>query len=73
MCGEAAGDPIMVPLLLGMGLDEYSMSATSVLKVRSLMKKLSTADMAKMDEIALNQNITNDENADLVKKTTGQK
>ncbi|MEK0405142.1 putative PEP-binding protein, partial [Lactiplantibacillus plantarum] len=68
-----AGDPIMVPLLLGMGLDEYSMSATSVLKVRSLMKKLSTADMAKMDEIALNQNITNDENADLVKKTTGQK
>jgi phosphoenolpyruvate-protein phosphotransferase (PTS system enzyme I) len=38
-----------------------------------LMKKLSTADMAKMDEIALNQNITNDENADLVKKTTGQK
>jgi phosphoenolpyruvate-protein phosphotransferase (PTS system enzyme I) len=63
----------MVPLLLGMGLDEYSMSATSVLKVRSLMKKLSTADMAKMDEIALNQNITNDENADLVKKTTGQK
>ncbi|MFT8502738.1 MAG: putative PEP-binding protein, partial [Lacticaseibacillus paracasei] len=69
----AAGDPIMVPLLLGMGLDEYSMSATSVLKVRSLMKNLSTADMAKMDEIALNQNITNDENADLVKKTTGQK
>ena len=72
MCGEAAGDPIMVPLLLGMGLDEYSMSATSVLKVRSLMKRLSTEDMAKMADVALNENISNDENADLVKKTTGQ-
>ncbi|MBF5066629.1 phosphoenolpyruvate--protein phosphotransferase, partial [Salmonella enterica subsp. enterica serovar Istanbul] len=59
-------------LLLGMGLDEYSMSATSVLKVRSLMKRLSTEDMAKMADVALNENISNDENADLVKKTTGQ-
>ena len=52
MCGEAAGDPIMVPLLLGMGLDEYSMSATSILKVRSLMKRLSTTDMQKLSEVA---------------------
>ncbi|KRM72458.1 phosphoenolpyruvate--protein phosphotransferase [Lacticaseibacillus brantae] len=72
MCGEAAGDPIMVPILLGMGLDEYSMSATSVLKIRSLMKRLSTADMAKMADVALNENISNDDNAALVKKTTGQ-
>ncbi|MFD1431440.1 phosphoenolpyruvate--protein phosphotransferase [Lacticaseibacillus yichunensis] len=73
MCGEAAGDPIMVPLLLGLGLDEYSMSATSVLRVRSLMKKLSTADMAEMAEKALNDSISNDENKALVEKYTAAK
>ncbi len=68
MCGEAAGDPVMVPLLLGMGLDEYSMSATSILKVRSLMKRLSTEDMKKLAETAMNENITNDQNKELVEK-----
>ncbi|WP_054723065.1 phosphoenolpyruvate--protein phosphotransferase [Lacticaseibacillus nasuensis] len=62
MCGEAAGDPIMVPLLVGMGLDEFSMSATSVLKVRSLMKKLSTTEMAKLSERAITESISNDDN-----------
>ncbi len=66
MCGEAAGDPIMVPLLLGLGLDEYSMSATSILKVRSLMKKLSTEDMKKLADTAINENISNDQNKALV-------
>ena len=33
-------DQTAVPLLVGMGLDEFSMSATSVLRTRSLMKKL---------------------------------
>ena len=37
MCGEMAGDQQAVPLLVGMGLDEFSMSATSVLRTRSLM------------------------------------
>ncbi|KRM31477.1 Phosphoenolpyruvate-protein kinase (PTS system EI component in bacteria) [Agrilactobacillus composti DSM 18527 = JCM 14202] len=72
MCGEAAGDPIMVPLLLGMGLDEYSMSATSVLKVRSLMKRLSTADMKALSDKAVNELTTNDDVADMVKKATNQ-
>ncbi|MFD1419316.1 phosphoenolpyruvate--protein phosphotransferase [Companilactobacillus keshanensis] len=66
MCGEAAGDNIMVPLLLGMGLDEYSMSATSVLRVRSLMKKLSTADLKELAERAVNESITNEDNKKLV-------
>ena len=73
MCGEAAGDPIMVPLLLGLGLDEYSMSATSVLKVRSLMKKLSTADMKELAEKAINESISNDENKTLVEKAVHNK
>jgi phosphotransferase system enzyme I (PtsI) len=70
MCGEAAGDPIMVPILLGMGLDEYSMSATSVLKVRSLMKKLSTADMQALADKAVNESVTNEDNQKLVAEFT---
>lgn len=49
MCGEMAGDQIAVPLLVGLGLDEFSMSATSILKTRSLIKKL---DSTKMSELA---------------------
>ena len=36
MCGEMAGDEIAIPLLLGLGLDEFSMSATSILKARQI-------------------------------------
>ena len=60
MCGEMAGDEIAIPLLLGLGLDEFSMSATSILKARSLIKNLSKADMEKLAEQAL-QMKTNDE------------
>jgi len=60
MCGEMAGDENAIPLLLGLGLDEFSMSATSILKARSLISKLSKADMEKLAEQAL-QMKTNDE------------
>ena len=48
MCGEMAGDQIAVPLLLGLGLDEFSMSATSILKTRSLIKKLDSKEMKEL-------------------------
>jgi len=54
MCGEMAGDQTAIPLLLGLGLDEFSMSATSILPARSLLAKLSQAEMAKLAETALN-------------------
>lgn len=38
MCGEAAGDPKMIPILLGMGLDEFSMNPSKVLKARKLIQ-----------------------------------
>lgn len=41
MCGEAAGDPLLIPLWLAMGFDELSMSASSVLKARHTIKSLS--------------------------------
>ncbi|MET3698182.1 phosphoenolpyruvate--protein phosphotransferase [Bacillus oleivorans] len=48
MCGEMAGDEKAILILLGLGLDEFSMSATSILKARSLIKKLSVDDMKQL-------------------------
>lgn len=53
MCGEMAGDATAIPLLLGLGLDEFSMSATSILPARSQISKLSAAEMKEMAAKAL--------------------
>ncbi|MNS09123.1 Phosphoenolpyruvate-protein phosphotransferase [compost metagenome] len=53
MCGEMAGDTTAIPLLLGLGLDEFSMSATSILPARSLISKLSKAEMQELAAKAL--------------------
>lgn len=47
MCGEMAGDEIAIPILLGFGLDEFSMSASSILHARAQISKLSKAEMKK--------------------------
>ncbi len=49
MCGEMASDLTAIPLLLGLGLDEFSMNAPSILPVRNLMK---TLDKSKMEQLA---------------------
>ncbi|ANQ63872.1 phosphoenolpyruvate--protein phosphotransferase [Staphylococcus equorum] len=54
MCGEMAGDEIAIPLLLGLGLDEFSMSATSVLKARRQIKGLSQNEMEELSQRAIN-------------------
>ena len=52
MCGESAGDQSMLPILLGFGLDEFSMSPISILPARKLITSLSYADMQKFaDEV----------------------
>lgn len=66
MCGEMAGDQTAVPLLVGMGLDEFSMSATSILKTRSLMKRLDTAKMSELADRALKECDTMEEVVELV-------
>ena len=53
MCGEMAGDSLAIPLLLGMGLDEFSMSATSILQARSQIKNLTLDEMKKLVEEAV--------------------
>lgn len=54
MCGEAAADPIMVPILLGLGLNEFSMAPSSVLRTRRLVKSLFKSDCEKLAEKVLN-------------------
>ena len=53
MCGEMGGDLMAIPLLVGLGLDEFSMSATSVLQARRLISKLNKSDMEALAEKAL--------------------
>ncbi|MCY7572682.1 phosphoenolpyruvate--protein phosphotransferase [Bacillus pumilus] len=68
MCGEMAGDEIAIPLLLGLGLDEFSMSATSILPARTQLSKLSKEEAASFKEHILSLSTT-EEVVDFVKKT----
>jgi phosphotransferase system enzyme I (PtsI) len=58
MCGEMAGDETAIPLLLGLGLDEFSMSASSILKARSQILRLSKNEMVDLAEKALQMSTT---------------
>ncbi|MCH1967444.1 phosphoenolpyruvate--protein phosphotransferase [Paraclostridium sordellii] len=52
MCGESAGDKRMIPILLGMGLDEFSMSPISILPARKFITSVNYSDMKKFaDEV----------------------
>lgn len=62
MCGEMAGDEKAVPILLGLGLDEFSMSASSILGARKLIRSLSKKDM---EELALKA-LAQDNEADVL-------
>lgn len=54
MCGESAGDQKMIPILLGMGLDEFSMSPISILPARKLITSVKEVDMKKLADEVLN-------------------
>ena len=68
MCGEMAGDAMAAPVLLGLGLDEFSMSATSILNTRKIVRSLSYADMKELAEKALQLDCEADV-AELVRET----
>ena len=53
MCGEMAGDAMAAPLLLGLGLDEFSMSATSILRARKIINGLSYEEMKELSAKAV--------------------
>ena len=72
MCGEMAGDQTAVPLLVGLGLDEFSMSASSVLKTRSLISKLTLEDMKVLADKAINECATVQEVEALVEEAVSK-
>lgn len=67
MCGEMAGDPIAAPVLLGLGLDEFSMSASSILDARKMIRSLSKKDMEELADKAIHCQ-TQENVLELVKK-----
>ena len=67
MCGEMAGDELAAPVLLGLGLDEFSMSATSILRARKMINNLSYEKMRKLALEAVDLD-TMDEVVELIEK-----
>lgn len=53
MCGEAASDPMMIPLLLAFGLNEFSMSASAILKARKMITSFSTKELQETADKAM--------------------
>lgn len=53
MCGEAAADPLLTPMLIAFGLDEFSVSATSVLKTRKNISRWSKEEAKSVAEKAM--------------------
>lgn len=54
MCGEAASDPLMIPLLIAFGLNEFSMSASAVLKARKMITECDSSALKEMADKAMN-------------------
>ena len=50
MCGEAAGDELYIPLLIGLGLDEFSMNSNNILKARKKISELEKYDCKELTE-----------------------
>ena len=68
MCGEMAGDAMAAPILLGLGLDEFSMSATSILPARKMITSLKKSEMEELAAKAISLS-TASEVEELIKTT----
>ena len=60
MCGEMAGDPFNVPILLGLGIDEMSMNPQSIPAVKNMIRSLKVEDARHFTKEALKQTTTMD-------------
>lgn len=67
MCGEAAGDPMFIPLLIGLGLDEFSMNANKILQARKLIRKLNFQDCKQIVQNVLKLNSSEEVKQNLLK------
>jgi len=53
ICGELAGDPLAVPLLVGLGLDELSMNVPALPVAKQIIRRLRASEMEALAEEAL--------------------
>jgi phosphoenolpyruvate-protein kinase (PTS system EI component) len=53
VCGEMAGDPLMVPLLLGLGMDELSVAPPSVSQIKYLIRRVKMGEAKEIADEAL--------------------
>ena len=67
MCGEAAGDPMFIPLLIGLGLDEFSMNANKILQARKLIRELNFQDCKQIAQNVLKLNSREEVKLNLLK------
>lgn len=70
MCGEMAADPFHVPILLALGIDEFSMNPPSIPSVKSIIRQISTENMTPFLENVLKQK-SSDEIIQIVQDTYG--
>lgn len=54
MCGEAAGNPNMIPLLIAFGLDEFSVTPSNILETRKIISTWSMKDAKEVEEVVMN-------------------
>ena len=71
MCGEAASDPMMIPLLLAFGLNEFSMSASSILRSRKIITGYNTKELQAVADKAMSF-VTAKEVEDYMREFIGQ-
>ncbi|PIE70418.1 MAG: phosphoenolpyruvate--protein phosphotransferase [Deltaproteobacteria bacterium] len=71
MCGEMAGDPINVPILLGMGMTELSMNPQSIPEVKNMIRAISKSESELFFKEVMQQ-CTTDRIEDLVQETYGK-
>ncbi len=55
LCGELAGDPAAIPILLGLGLDEFSMSPTAIPQAKGMIRSLTREEADQIARVALQQ------------------
>lgn len=60
VCGEIAADPIYAILLIGMGVDNLSMSASAISEIKFILRKVSYSDLKAMAKEAIAQNCSRD-------------
>lgn len=72
MCGEMAGDQTAIPILVGMGLNEFSMSSSSILKSRALIKRLDSREMVTLANKAVTMASTSEEVTAFIRQATNR-